>query len=71
VLRERGREYRESRQGKALHGSLEDVYETIGDREKEVLHVVLSSLDGLLKTVRDLDETIGGSNGDMGNGRRG
>jgi len=67
VLRERGREYRSSKNGTEAELSVEDFYQNLGEREKEVLDVVLSSLDGALKTVHDLDRNLGGSNGKNGN----
>lgn len=67
VLRERGREYRSSKNGTEAELSVEDFYQNLGEREKEVLDVVLSSLDGALKTLHDLDRNLGGSNGKNGN----
>lgn len=67
VLRERGREYRGTTNGEETELSVEGLYANLGDREKEVLDVILSSLDGVLKTVHDLDRNLGGGNGSQSN----
>lgn len=67
VLRERGREYRSSKNGNEAELSVEGFYQNLGEREKEVLDVVLASLDGALRTIHDLDSDLGGSNGKNGN----
>lgn len=66
VLRERGREYRESSQGRHLKQNIEGLYAELGDKERETLDVILSSLDGLLRTVRDFDQSLGRTNGNSG-----
>lgn len=75
VLRERGREYRKSREGRRLGADLEGIYAGLGAREKEMLGALLSSLDGLTRTIRELDEGLNGHNGvngrDRSNGRTG
>ena len=70
VIRERGREFRESEEGRQLRAGLDGFYRTLEDRERATLQVVLSSLDGLLTTIADIDESFdgaprrnGGSNG--------
>lgn len=70
VLRERGREYRESQDGQQLHTGVEGLYERLGDGEKEILNVVTSTLDGLVKRVQDLHQNINGRNGHNGHNSR-
>lgn len=72
VIRERGREFRESTQGRALGRNLGGLYSSLGEREREVLGVVLTSLDGLITTIADLDSSVAGRNGaDPGTARNG
>jgi hypothetical protein len=72
VLRERGREYRKSNEGRQVADDLRGLYASLGEREKEALDLLLSSLDGLLKTVKDFDRSLGGTNGSNGtNGTNG
>ena len=46
VIRERGREFRESDEGRKLKAGLDGLYRNLEDRERATLQVVLSSLDG-------------------------
>ena len=75
VLRERGKEYRASREGKLVGEQIETMYRGLGDREKSMLDVVLASLDGLASAIRGLDESLrdaggGGTGLDGTNGQR-
>jgi hypothetical protein len=63
VLQERGLEYRNSSEGQRLAGQLEGFYRDLGEREKKVVEAVLVSLDGLAKTIRDLDSSLNRANG--------
>ena len=54
VLRERGQEYRNSHAGKLLGAQIENIYRGVNERERNVLDVVLASLDELVNTIRDL-----------------
>lgn len=67
VLRERGREYRKSNEGRQVANDLKGLYASLGEREKEALNLLLSSLDGLLKTVQEFDRSLGVGNGANGN----
>ncbi len=58
VLRERGQEYRKSSVGKALSMQIDGMYRGISERERSILDVVLTSLDQMAKTIRDLDENL-------------
>lgn len=66
VLRERGLEYRSSSEGRHLSTQLEDLYRSLGDRDKQVVEVVLSFLDGLAKRIHEVDSglTNGSSHGE-------
>ena len=71
VIRERGREFRESEEGRQLKAGLDGFYRTLEDRERTTLQVVLTSLDGLLSTIADIDKSLDGaprSNGNNGAG---
>jgi hypothetical protein len=63
VLRERGLEYRNSSEGQRLAGQIEGFYRGLGERERQVVAAALLSLDGLAKTIRDLDASLNGANG--------
>ena len=70
VIRERGREFRESEEGRRLKESIDGAYQGLEERERATLQVVLSSLDGLLQTIQDLDASLDGHarrNGQNGN----
>jgi hypothetical protein len=68
VLRERGQEYRNSNVGKVLSAQIESMYSGINERERNILDVVLTSLDQLATTIRKLDENLNNANGhDMKN----
>ena len=70
VIRERGREFRESEEGRKLKASIDGAYSGLEERERATLQVVLSSLDGLLQTIQDLDASLDGHerrNGQNGN----
>jgi hypothetical protein len=58
VLRERGQEYRNSQVGKLLNSQIGNMYRGINERERAILNVVLSSLDELANTIRNLDEDL-------------
>ena len=66
VLRERGLEYRNSSDGQRLAGQLEGFYRDLGEREKKMVQAALVSIDGLAKTIRDLDASINTANGANG-----
>jgi len=67
VLRERGQEYRKSSVGKVLSAQIEGMYRGINERERNVLDVVLASLEQLAVTIRKLDENLNNAH-DMKNG---
>jgi hypothetical protein len=67
VIRERGREFRESDEGQELKAGLDNAYRSLDDWERATLQVVLNSLDGLLATLTDIDRSLDG--GPSRNGR--
>jgi len=70
VIRERGREFRESEEGQQIKAGLDGVYSTLEERERATLQVVLSSLDGLLATLTDIHQSLDAppNHGANGNG---
>lgn len=68
VLRERGREYRNSSEGREIGARIDAFYKGLGRREQDILSTVLGSLDGLVRQIRDLDSGLDGMNG-HGNGQ--
>jgi hypothetical protein len=73
VLRERGQEYRNSQVGKLLNNQIGNMYRGINERERTILNVVLSSLDELANTIRNLDEDLHApneANGANGSGKK-
>jgi len=74
VIKERGREFRNSEDGRRLKAGLDSVYRGLEERERTTLQVVLTSLDGLLSTIADLDKSLDGRehrNGDQASSRNG
>ena len=63
VLRERGQEYRNSPVGKILGEQIGAMYRGVNEREKNVLNVILTSIDGLASTLRNLDTDLNATNG--------
>lgn len=69
VLRERGQEYRKSDDGRQLSSQFEGLFQRLDRREQDFLSTLMTSMDGLIKTVRDIDERLNHSNGeDKANG---
>jgi hypothetical protein len=68
VIRERGKEFRESEEGQQLKAGLDGVYSNLEDRERATLSVVLNSLDGLLATLTDLHQSLDAGPNGTGNG---
>jgi hypothetical protein len=58
VIRERGREFRDSEEGRNLKAGLDDFYRGLEERERTTLQVVLSSLDSLLTTITEIDQSL-------------
>jgi hypothetical protein len=71
VIRERGREFRESEEGRQVKAGIDGFYRGLEERERTTLQVVLTSLDGLLSTIADIDKSLDGAtrrNGNSSNG---
>jgi hypothetical protein len=63
VLRERGREYRKGQPGRRLLADLGGVYSGFEKREREILDVITSALDGFLRAIQDVHQSLNGING--------
>ena len=59
VLRERGQEYRKSNVGKILGTRINKMYREINERERNILDVMLASLDELAGVIRSVDADLG------------
>jgi hypothetical protein len=68
VIKERGREFRNSEDGRQLTAGLDTLYRGLEERERATLKVVLTSLDGLLATIAELDRNFDGTPNGNGNG---
>lgn len=62
VLRERGREYRNSEDGHELGRRFEGLFQRLDQREQDFLSTLLNSMDGLITAVRDIDDRLNKSN---------
>lgn len=58
VLLERGREFQRTREGRQLRSALENLYENLGSREKDLLAFIASALDDMVNTIRDLNRDL-------------
>lgn len=63
VLKERGKDYRETEEGRKIGAELARFYQALGRREKEVLDTVLASLELLLGRVRETEQQVKGERG--------
>ena len=70
VIRERGREFRDSEEGRQLKAGLDSVYQNLEERQRATLQAVLSSLDGLLQTVEQLEASLDGDKRQNGRATR-
>lgn len=58
VLKERGKDYRLTPDGQHLGTQIDEVYRTLGVREKEILDTVLTTLDKLAAGLRAVDGAL-------------
>jgi len=63
VLKERGKDYRETEEGRKIGAELAHFYQALGRREKEVLDTLLTSLEMLIGRVREAEEQVKGERG--------
>lgn len=61
VLRQRGREYRNSSDGRRIGTEFEDLYSGLGEQEKGMVDKVLTSFDQMTRKLRDIDATLNGT----------
>jgi hypothetical protein len=69
VLRERGREYRNSRQGKRLAKDLGGMFSALDQTQQDALQLTLASLDGLVKAIEQANRSLAPDDGPVNNGR--
>jgi hypothetical protein len=74
VLRERGREYRNSRRGRRLAKDLSGMFSALDQSQQEALQLTIASLDSLVKVMQQANHSLArdGSmnhNGRSSNGR--
>ncbi len=65
VLQERGKDYRKTEEGRKIGAELARFYRALGQREREVLDTVLTSLELLIGRVREAEQQV-----KTGRGRR-
>jgi len=58
VLKERGKDFRQTPEGRRLDTQLTEVYQGLGAREKEVLDVVLATVNDILARLRSIDGAL-------------
>lgn len=59
VLKERGKEYRNSAKGRKLADDLSGMVATLDQTQRDALSVTLASLDGLVKAIESANRTNG------------
>ncbi len=63
VLKERGKDYRETEEGRKIGAELARFYQALGRREKEVVDTLLASLEMLTGRMREAEEQVKGERG--------
>ena len=58
VLRERGKEYRTSKEGQELGRKLEDLYKNLDLQQKHTLDMVLQSMDQMVQFLHEADKNL-------------
>jgi hypothetical protein len=58
VLKDRGKDYQKTEEGRALSDQLTAIYHELGLREKEVVDAMLGALDAVVERVRSLDQAL-------------
>jgi hypothetical protein len=58
VLRERGKDYRQTPDGQRLGTQLKEIYSGLGAREKEIVDVVINTLDQVAARLRSMDSDL-------------
>lgn len=71
VLRERGKEYRKSEEGQMVQHTIEGLYASFNEQQKEVLNTIVSTLDNVEKMVKEYEENINSGQGGNPNHRTG
>ena len=68
VLKERGREYRNSRRGRRLAKDLSGMFSVLDQTQQDALQLTLASLDGLVKVMQQANHNLA-PDGPVNNGR--
>lgn len=68
VLKERGREYRNSRRGRRLAKDLSGMFSALDQTQQDALQLTLASLDGLVKALEQANRSLTPA-GPVNNGR--
>jgi hypothetical protein len=68
VLKERGQEYRSSEDGRQLGHRFEGLLQRLDQGEQDFLSTLLTSMDGLIQTVREFDGKSNGNGGGTNHG---
>ena len=68
VLKERGREYRNSRRGRRLAKDLGGIFSALDQTQQDALQLTLASLDGLVKVMQQANHNLA-PDGPVNNGR--
>lgn len=63
VLKERGKDYRDTDEGRKIGAELQHFYQALGKREKAVLDTLLASLEMLTGRVREAEQQLKGKRG--------
>lgn len=58
ILRERGREFRNSQEGRDLEKQLEGLYATLDKQQREALEVLLSALGKMVDLLQECDKNL-------------
>lgn len=58
VLKERGKDYQKTDEGRKITVQLGSFYQALGRREKEIVDTVLETLEALIGKLRDADERL-------------
>lgn len=69
ILRERGREFRNSQEGQDLEKKLEELYATLDKQQREALEVLLSALGEMVDVLQECDKNLHESSRMNGNGK--
>lgn len=64
VLTERGKEYRNSSQGRKTEHDIENLLTNLDQKQKDAMDIMLLSLDGIVKVINQYNELLQNQNND-------